>query len=482
MQIEGGAAERFDVVIAGGGVGGMALGTRLARRGFRVVMVEKRPPPEFRLGESLDWEAPVYLKRLGLPVEQWPAEGKATWKAGAVCTSSAQPGVEAELGFSPVFKALMTVVGRAKPTLHANRELIDIDLMENATKAGVTLISARVRRIERDGERVTGIVLDDGRRLAGRFYVDATGAVALFRRAFGIGDRPIGPRKVVVRARFPHAYDGMGTRIRTDDTLGTSAWMWDINVSEDVTDVGIVVAEEDFVKLRRQYDTLADVFLHQVRKHRDLAWLLPLVKPETEMWTCVSQCGTAEGSSGPNWIATGEAFVVVDGILSSGFTTALRSGFLASDIVAMALDRGDADLSPKWREIFHGKITSHVRTIDGLIDVLWYGSRLREHYSLFLNVTSILFFNFNLNHFHTRYTPRTLLELRLLQGFHRGIDAFVRGYARALLALARRTGKRNPHLIPPGDPSPLASCAPAGSRGAGSRRGGGRGRGAPRRA
>ena len=449
MQVESGFVERWDVVIAGGGVGGIALGTRLARRGFRVVMVEKRPPPEFRLGESLDWEAPVYLKRLGLPVDRWPAQGKATVKGGAVCTSSAQPGVEATLGFHPIFRALMTLVGRAKPTIHANRELIDIDLMENATKAGVTLIQGKVRKVERDGERVTGIVLEDGRRLAGRYYVDATGAVALFRRAFGIGDQPIGPRKVVVRARFPHRYDGMGTRIRTDDTLGTSAWMWDINVSDDVTDIGIVVAEEDFVKLHRSYKTLAELFLHQVKKHRDLAWLVPLVKPDTEMWTCVFQCGVADGSSGPNWIATGEAFVVVDGILSSGFTTALRTGFLASDIVGMALGAGASELSPKWRRIFHGKVTSHVRTIDGLIDVLWYGGRLREHYSLFLNVTSILFFNFNLNHFHTRYTPRTLFELRLLQGFHRGIDRFVRGYARVLLALARRTGKKNPHLVPP---------------------------------
>src|SRR5688572_27058405 len=96
-----GTAEHWDVVIAGGGVGGIALGTRLAKRGYRVVMVEKRPPPEFRLGESLDWEAPVYLGRLGLPVDAWPAQGKATPKGGAVCTSSAQPGVEARLGFHP---------------------------------------------------------------------------------------------------------------------------------------------------------------------------------------------------------------------------------------------------------------------------------------------------------------------------------------------------------------------------------------------
>jgi flavin-dependent dehydrogenase len=448
VEVESGVAERFDVVIAGGGVGGMALGTRLAGRGYRVVMVEKRPPPEFRLGESLDWEAPVYLKRLGLPVDEWPAQGKATVKGGAVCTSSAQPGVEATLGFHPLFRTCMTLVGRAAPTVHANRELTDVDLMENATKAGVRLIHGRVKKVEREGERVTGIVLEGGRRLLARFYVDATGSVAMFRRAFGIGEQPIGPRKVVVRARFPHRYDGMGTRIRTDDTLDTSAWMWDINVSDDVTDIGIVVAEADFVTLRRQYKTLAEVFLHQVKKHRDLAWLVPLVTPDTELWTCVFQCGVADASSGPNWIATGEAFVVVDGILSSGFTTALRTGFLASDIVGRALQQGASELSPKWRRIFHGKVTSHVRTIDGLIDVLWYGSRLREHYSLFLNVTSILFFNFNLNHFHTRYTPRTLFELGLLQGLHRGIDAFVRGYARVLLALARRTGKRNPHLVP----------------------------------
>jgi hypothetical protein len=167
------------------------------------------------------------------------------------------------------------------------------------------------------------------------------------------------------------------------------------------------------------------------------------VTPETPMWTCVFQCGTGQASTGPNWIALGEAFVVVDGILSSGFTTALRTGFLASDIVARALSAGADALDPTLRQIYHGKVSAHIRTIDGLIDVMWYGHRLREHYPLFLNVVSILFFNFNLNHFHTRYCPHSLVELRALRAFHRGIDAFVRGYARTLIALARLTGKRN---------------------------------------
>jgi len=437
------AGDGYDVVIAGGGVGGMALAARLSERGYRVVLVEKKPPPEFRLGESLDWEAPVYLTRLGLPVDQWVAQGKATSKAGAVCTSSAQPGVEAELGFHPIFKALMTLVGRAKPTLHANRELIDIDLMENARKHGAEVIIGRVSAVLAEGERVSGVKLDDGRTLRGKFYVDATGAAAMFRKKFGIGFNAIGPRKVVVRARFQHRYDGMGTRIRTDDTLGTAAWMWDINVSDDVTDIGIVVAEHDFVKLRRHYKTLHEVLLHQVRKHDDLAWLVPMITRETPMWTCVFQCGVGQGSTGPNWLAVGEAFVVVDGILSSGFTTALRTGFLASEIVDKALLSGASELDPKWRRIYHGKVSAHITTIDSLIEVLWYGHKLREHYPLFVNVVSILFFNFNLNHLHTRYCPSTIAGLHALRGFHTAIDAFVRGYARVLSGLARVTGKRN---------------------------------------
>jgi hypothetical protein len=265
----------------------------------------------------------------------------------------------------------------------------------------------------------------------------------MFRKKFGIGFDAIGPRKVVVRARFPHAYDGMGTRIRTDDTLGTAAWMWDINVSDDLTDIGIVVAEHDFVKLRRHYGSLHEVLLHQVRKHDDLAWLAPLITAETPMWTCVFQCGVGQASTGPNWIAVGEAFVVVDGILSSGFTTALRTGFLASDIIGKALTAGASELDAKWRRIYHGKVSAHITTIDSLIDVLWYGHKLREHYPLFLNVVTILFFNFNLNHFHTRYCPRTLAGLAVLRGFHKTIDAFVRGYAHVLSGLARLTGKRN---------------------------------------
>jgi flavin-dependent dehydrogenase len=441
------AAREFDVVVSGGGVGGLALATRLAREGRKVALVERTEFGVFRVGESLDWEAPVFLGRLGFDMQRWVSEGKATWKGGAVVSNVAQPNVKAEIGFSVLFKTLMRVVGRSAPTIHANRERIDVDLYEAAREAGAHFVKARVRTVERDGDRVTGLVLDDGSRLAARFYVDATGAAALFRRAFGIGQDDIGPRKIVVRARFPHTYDGLGTRIRTDDTLSEPAWIWDINVSDDVTDIGIVVAEEDFQKLRKELRTLRGVFLHQCLKHPDLAWVEPMVGEDTELWTCSFQDMVSHRSSGPNWIAIGEAAFVVDAILSSGFTMSLRTGFFASEIIGEALAAGADELPAFRRHVYHEKTRAQIRTIDGLIDVLWYQGRLREHYSLMMNVVSILFFNFNLNHFHTRFTPRTRFGLAALLALHRGIDGFARAYDRRLHALARRRGIWNPNLV-----------------------------------
>ena len=451
------AAREFDVVVSGGGVGGLALATRLAREGRKVALVERTEFGVFRVGESLDWEAPVFLGRLGFDMQRWVSEGKATWKGGAVVSNVAQPNVKAEIGFSVLFKTLMRVVGRSAPTIHANRERIDVDLYEAAREAGAHFVKARVRTVERDGDRVTGLVLDDGSRLAARFYVDATGAAALFRRAFGIGQDDIGPRKIVVRARFPHTYDGLGTRIRTDDTLSEAAWIWDINVSDDVTDIGIVVAEEDFQKLRKELRTLRAVFLHQCLKHPDLAWVEPMVGEDTELWTCSFQDMVSHRSSGPNWIAIGEAAFVVDAILSSGFTLSLRTGFFASEIVGEALAAGADELPAFRRHVYHEKTRAQIRTIDGLIDVLWYQGRLREHYSLMMNVVSILFFNFNLNHFHTRFTPRSRFGLAALLALHRGIDGFARAYDRRLHALARRRGIWNPNLVQPA-PVPAAGA------------------------
>ncbi len=439
----------WDVVVIGAGIGGICAAVHLARAGYKVIVVEPKPPAVFRVGESLDWEAPVYLKKLGLSIDRWVAEGKATYKGGAVTTNTSQPGVEAEIGFSPLFRFLLTMVGRGKPTIHANREMIDEDLFAKMNEAGAELIIAKASKIETDGDlRVTGVILDNGERLEGKFYIDAAGRTGLFRRTFGIGQDMIGPKKVVVRSRFSNRYDGKGTRIRTDDTLGQAAWIWDINISDEITDIGLVIEAEDFANLRRRFKTMREIFLSQTQKHEDLDWLSPLVTEDTKFWTCTFQDMVSHKSYGGNWLAVGEAAFVVDAILSSGFTMSLRTGFNASKIIKKALQKNQSALSSKKCRIYHEKTFFHVRTIDRLIDVLWYkNSGLREFYSIMLNVNSILFFNFNLNHFHTRYTPHTLAELYFVKTLHRFIDAVVPPVQSFLIRRAKKKKKFNPYLV-----------------------------------
>jgi flavin-dependent dehydrogenase len=424
--------DRYDVAIAGAGVAGLALATELARAGHRVVAVEPAPPGAFRVGESLDWEAPILLARLGHRVERWVEQGKATVKGGIVTTSASHPGERLEIGHSPTFRALMRLVGRHRPTVHVDREAVDLDLLEGALAAGAEVISAKVRSVMVEGDRVVGLELTGGRTLRARFYADASGRAALFRRAFGIGHEPIGGRRAVIRARFPHAYDQMGTRLRTDDSLGEPAWVWDINVRESITDIGVVLAASDLARLRLELGSVRAVFLHQTCKHADLEWLEPLVDERTRFWSCTFQNLVAERSGGENWIAVGEAAFVVDALLSSGFSASLRTGLLASTIIDEALARRRGALCPKRLRIYHEKTAAQVRTVNLLLETLWYRGRLRDEYSLRLNVLSILAVNFNLNHLHTRYVPRTLVGLAALRLLHRTIDRLVPAYAALL--------------------------------------------------
>ena len=46
-------AEKFDVIVMGGGPGGASTATFLAQKGYRVLLLERERFPRFHIGESL---------------------------------------------------------------------------------------------------------------------------------------------------------------------------------------------------------------------------------------------------------------------------------------------------------------------------------------------------------------------------------------------------------------------------------------------
>src|SRR5437868_15004739 len=74
------AAEQCDVAVIGGGPAGSTAAALLARRGYRVVLLEKAHHPRFHIGESLlPMNLPIF-ERLGV-LEKVRALG--VFKAGA---------------------------------------------------------------------------------------------------------------------------------------------------------------------------------------------------------------------------------------------------------------------------------------------------------------------------------------------------------------------------------------------------------------
>src|SRR5580698_2262082 len=62
----------YDVIIAGGGLAGLALSIQLARSGYSVALLEKEIYPYHKVcGEYISLESWNFLEELGLPLSDW---------------------------------------------------------------------------------------------------------------------------------------------------------------------------------------------------------------------------------------------------------------------------------------------------------------------------------------------------------------------------------------------------------------------------
>ncbi len=65
-------ATPYDIIIAGGGLAGLALSIQLARKGYRVALFEKEHYPFHKVcGEYISMESWDFLKDLGVPLDDW---------------------------------------------------------------------------------------------------------------------------------------------------------------------------------------------------------------------------------------------------------------------------------------------------------------------------------------------------------------------------------------------------------------------------
>ncbi len=215
------SAARYDVVIAGAGLVGMALAAALARDGMTVALLDRQQPPPSADPET--WDARVYaispgsatfLQRVGawqaVPCERIAAieSMRITGDTGATLDFSAYELGERALAWIVEERALRAAL---LPAIH----VAGIDFISGVTFANLAWSATEAT-----------LTLIDDRAFSGRLVVGADGLNSWVRRAAGIIAEPksYGQQGIVANFQCELAHHGVARQWFRDDS-GVLAWL-----------------------------------------------------------------------------------------------------------------------------------------------------------------------------------------------------------------------------------------------------------------
>jgi FADH2-dependent halogenase len=331
-----GSAREFDVAVIGGGPGGSSAATALARRGRRVLLLERDRFPRFHIGESqLPWINGV-LEALGVHeavakagfVEKW---GASFW----------------EIDGSPAtyvdFSA--AVETPAPRTYQVERAAFDELLLRHAEGAGVTV---------REGYRAVDAAFDaegvslrfagpDGGEHRTRVdaVVDASGRAGFLARRIGGYEADPMLRHVAVHAQYegiprPAGRPAGDIRVLTRRDVG---WIWLIPLSETRTSVGAVVPQA--LHRRQARPTAEESLEHYLRETPAAPALLRAARRVSPARFDADYSYIARTMAGDRWVAVGDSAAFLDPVFSTGVLLAMQGGVEAAEAIDAGLRAGD---------------------------------------------------------------------------------------------------------------------------------------------
>lgn len=304
--------EQCDVLVIGGGPGGSTAAALLARKGHKVIQLEKDHHPRFHIGESLlPMNMPVF-ERLGV-MDKLKAIG--IFKPGADFEARNERGYNTYL--------FARALGDSPPNAYQVwRQDFDKMLFDHAKECGADGREGHeVTSVEQVGSRDTRIDVktDQGEtyQIQARYLLDASG-----RDAFMASKKKIRKKNPLHQsaAIFGHFH---GAEFRPGEDRGNISiynfeygWMWMIPLPKDVMSVG-AVCRPDYLKQRR--GRTKEFLLDTLKMNRAL-WKrmekAELIGDEVRVTGNYSY--DAETIGGPGWMLVGDAFVFLDPVFSSG--------------------------------------------------------------------------------------------------------------------------------------------------------------------
>ncbi len=186
-------SQQLPVIVAGGGIGGLAAALALVRQGFSVKVLEQSPQiGEIGAGIQLGPNAFHAFDALGVGEK---ARGRAVYTDYMVMHDAID---EYVVGRIPTDEAFRRRFGNPYAVIH--RQDIHTSLLEGATETGKVefFTSSRVEGIEQTADSVT-VTCSDGRQVTGQALIGADGVKSVVRACY-VNDPPRVTGHVVYRA------------------------------------------------------------------------------------------------------------------------------------------------------------------------------------------------------------------------------------------------------------------------------------------
>ena len=377
----------IDVAIIGGGPAGSTVGSFLRKYGndLKVTILERETFPRDHVGESQLPGTSRILNELGVwdrvEAANFPIKLGATYKWGR----------SGEL-WDFDFASPETLKGAPRPgkydsvrvplAFQVDRSVYDKILLDYSAELGCEVReNTRVLKVNREGDRITGLTLESGEEIEARYYIDASGHSGILRRAMGVRtDSPTTLQNVAIwdywrNAEWAEEIGVGGTRVQVI-SVG-NGWVWFIPLGPDRTSIGLIVPAEHY---KSQGLSAADLYARALGEDERLAGLMRNAVSEGNLQTTKDWSFLSERHSGENWFLAGEASGFADPILSAGMTISHYSGREVAFTILEA-DRGE---DPRWLREVYGerqrvRIMNHIRFAD-----YWYSANsqftdLQEH-------------------------------------------------------------------------------------------------------